>query len=73
MAKLKQIKSLIDKLQPRFNLLNTTISASKSILSSVSERRTKVLDMHDKSVRMYFEQTGENVTALQMKTNVFFE
>lgn len=73
MAKLKQVKNLIDKLQPKFKLLNATISASKSLLSSVSERVIKIHDMHDKSVKLYLDKTGDNLRDLHMEKKVFFE
>lgn len=71
---MKQLKNLIDtQLQPTFNVINNAILVSKSLLINVDERLIKLLDMHETSVKVYFDKIGENSSELDVATNNFFE
>lgn len=66
------MKNLIDNnLQQKFNIINNAIAVSKTILPSVSERTNKILDMHKKSVDMYFDKIGEDLSDAVAKKNFY--
>lgn len=71
---MKKIKSIIDiEVQPTFNAVNTLISGSKSILTSINGRANKILSIHEKSAKMYFEKQHENLSKQYKENKNLFE
>lgn len=60
-----------DKIQPRFNAINNAILTSKSALTNVSERTSKILEIHEKSVEVYLKRKG--LSDLNVEKKNFFE
>lgn len=63
LANLRREKDLINgHLTPMFNNINAAISASKIVCASNSERAIKLLSMHEKNVKKYFEKNVNGIT-----------
>lgn len=68
------MKNIIDnQIQPRFNAINAVISSSKCVLTNISGRANKILEIHKKSTKVYFEKLGENANEQYQENKNFFK